>query len=51
MKTQPLSELKTEFLCEVSVDLEEAQPIGSTPQCGNGLAPKCSSCGTESFTS
>ena len=31
METQPLSELKTEFLFEVSVDLEEAQPIGSTP--------------------
>ncbi len=31
MKAQPLSELKTEFLCEVSVDLEEAQPIGLTP--------------------
>ncbi len=31
MKTQPLSELKTEFLCEISVDLEEAQPIGLTP--------------------
>jgi hypothetical protein len=31
MKKQPLSELKTEFLCEVSVDLEEPQPIGSTP--------------------
>ena len=31
MKTQPLSKLKTEFLCEVSVDLEEGQPIGSTP--------------------
>jgi len=32
MKTQPLSELKTEFLCEISVDLEEAQPIGLTPR-------------------
>jgi len=31
MEAQPLSELKTEFLFEVSVDLEEAQPIGSTP--------------------
>ena len=31
MKTQPLSELKTEFLFEFSVDLEEAQPIGLTP--------------------
>jgi hypothetical protein len=31
MNTQPLSELKTEFLFEVSVDLEEAQPIGLTP--------------------
>ena len=30
MEAQPLSELKTEFLFEVSVDLEEAQPIGST---------------------
>ena len=31
MKTQPLSELKTEFLFEISVDLEEAQPIGLSP--------------------
>ncbi len=31
MTTRTIADLKTEFLCEVSVDLEEPQPIGSTP--------------------
>jgi hypothetical protein len=39
MNTQPLSELKTEFLFEVSVDLEEAQPIGLTPHGNRQIEP------------